>query len=313
MKKIFKNKSNRLRSGWVILFTFLAYEVLSFLVFGIIEIIAVIRVVSSNNGALNAGQLENGMIEFFYNSPGGRLMSQGFDFLCLMFVIFLILKLFYKKRFRDIGLIPIKRGIRDLAYGLVLGIVSMTVIFIILLLTRNITLTGSLSQPRLSTEAFLGIFVFVFVGIKEEVLSRGYFINVLNEMGKPWLSIIISSAIFSALHLLNPNLKLFGVINILLVGILFGIMYFRSGSIWMPIGYHITWNYFQGDVFGFPVSGMAQRGVYTIAAFKDNILTGGNFGPEAGILATIVIIIGILFVWNFVNRKSSSNSSGSLL
>ncbi len=64
----------------------------------------------------------------------------------------------------------------------------------------------------------------------------------------------------------------------------------------MPIGYHIAWNFFQGNVFGFNVSGTTVHGIYNIYALKNNVLTGASFGPEGGILTTIVIVIGLLIV-----------------
>jgi hypothetical protein len=73
-------------------------------------------------------------------------------------------------------------------------------------------------------------------------------------------------------------------------------IYIRSGNIWMCIGYHITWNYFQGYVFGFKVSGTNSQGMLTTVFPKNSILNGGAFGPEGGLFVTIVILLGILFV-----------------
>jgi uncharacterized protein len=110
--------------------------------------------------------------------------------------------------------------------------------------------------------------------------------------------------------LLNPNLRVLGLVNIVLVGILFGYMYLKTNNLWMPIGYHITWNYFQGDIFGFSVSGLNQKGLYNISTFRDNLLTGGNFGPEAGVLATVVIILGMLLILRIPYKRGISGSIG---
>jgi membrane protease YdiL (CAAX protease family) len=100
-----------------------------------------------------------------------------------------------------------------------------------------------------------------------------------------------------------------GLLNIFLVGLLFAYMFYKSGSLWMPVGYHITWNFFQGNIFGFPVSGTEPSGIYTIINTKDNLITGGGFGPEGGILATAVIIICALFVFIYCapERESKRN------
>jgi membrane protease YdiL (CAAX protease family) len=114
----------------------------------------------------------------------------------------------------------------------------------------------------------------------------------------------VSAVIFSLMHIGNPNVSAIGLTNIVLVGILFSYMFIKSGSIWMPIGYHITWNYFQGDVFGFQVSGLKQVGIYKTTILNDNIINGGAFGPEGGIATTVVIIMGLLFVeWYYKNSE----------
>ena len=114
---------------------------------------------------------------------------------------------------------------------------------------------------------------------------------------------IVSSLIFGVAHLLNPNVAVLGIINIFLVGLLFAYMYDKTKSLWMPIGYHITWNYFQGNVFGFPVSGTTPHGLYGIdVSMGNNWLTGGSFGLEGGLLATLMIVLGFV-VTNLYTKK----------
>lgn len=310
MGKIFKNKYNELRSGWKIIIVVLSYQLMQLIILiiggGIISIV----VVNSRNRNFTPEQI-NMEVMSILNSGAGRFVSQIIGLLCLILVLYIILKTIDRKRFRDIGFTFISRDTgTDLIYGLFMGAVSMTVIFIILLITNNIKLDRGLLYPVFSMSTLFGLISFVIVGISEELLSRGYCINALNVMGKPWMSVIISSVIFSLLHLLNPNLRVFGLLNIALVGILFGYMYLKTNNLWMPIGYHITWNYFQGDIFGLPVSGLNQKGVYNISTYTDNLLTGGNFGPEAGILATIIIIMGILLIWGMPSYKNRPDSFG---
>ncbi|HHY80465.1 MAG TPA: CPBP family intramembrane metalloprotease [Thermoanaerobacter sp.] len=145
------------------------------------------------------------------------------------------------------------------------------------------------------------MYAFILVGLEEELMSRGYFINALNQMGKPWLSVLISSIIFSLMHILNPNIVFLGLLNIFLIGVLFSYMYLKTGNLWMPIGYHISWNYFQGYIFGFNVSGNAIRGIYN-AFPKNNFLSGGDFGLEGGIIATLVILITFLILYYYFER-----------
>ena len=91
--------------------------------------------------------------------------------------------------------------------------------------------------------------------------------STMESRGNPkWLIYVISAVVFSLAHGMNPNVGIFGLVNIALVGILFAYMFDATKSLWLPIGYHITWNYFQGNVFGFAVSGTTAHGMYAIYA-----------------------------------------------
>lgn len=101
-------------------------------------------------------------------------------------------------------------------------------------------------------------------------------------------------------------------VNIILIGVLFAYMYLLSGNIWMCIGYHITWNYFQGNIFGFLVSGTSSRGLLTTVIEKDTIINGGAFGPEGGLVVTFIILLGFIFVKSFYKGKSYTFLSDTL-
>ncbi len=72
----------------------------------------------------------------------------------------------------------------------------------------------------------------------------------------------------------------------------------------MCIGYHITWNYFQGDIFGFLVSGNVTDSIYTIRTINSNIINGGSFGPEGGIVVTALLIVTILITYKFIPYRA---------
>lgn len=297
MKIIFKNKNNQIRSGWKIAIVIIMY----LLVNGLITLAAgtVLGIIASvsRGGNISRQELGSYVSQTVSNNPILGMVFQLLDFISLMLVIYLALRIFDRKRFKDIGFAPTAAGFKDLVYGLALGAISMILIFVTLLATGSITLESGPNQIQFTSSAVWGLILFIFVGIKEELLTRGYCISMLNQMGRPWLSIAISSVLFSVLHFFNPNVRLLGLVNIVFVGVLFGYMYVKRCNLWMPIGYHITWNYFQGSVFGLAVSGGARKGIFNISAVKDNLLTGGSFGPEAGILTTFVIALGLIFVW----------------
>ncbi|WMJ80012.1 type II CAAX endopeptidase family protein [Clostridium sp. MB40-C1] len=303
---IFRNKNNEIRSGFKITIFSFIYLILASIFTGAMGGLVGGYISAKYHSSLNYNDISELVQNYMQNSFQGLFISQVLSIVALFITLFIVLKLFEKRNFQDIGLNSIKENGRNLFYGMILGAISIIVIAIVLITTENIKFQNSFINPQFNKNTLLGIFLFILVAINEETLCRGYIFTTLNQMNKPWLSAAMSSAFFAALHLLNPSVNLIGILNIFLVGMLFCFMYIKTKSLWMPIGFHFAWNYFQGNVFGFPVSGISEiSGIYNILYLKENILTGGFFGPEAGIIATIVLIL------NFV-LLSKRNKKGSL-
>lgn len=159
---------------------------------------------------------------------------------------------------------------------------------------------------HITWDLLLGLILFISVGFVEEILVRGCFQHIIYyRHGIAW-AIIIPSLIFSVMHFLNPNISYIAALNIALVGIVFGIMTYKSGNLWMAIGYHITWNYFQGNIFNIEVSGSAYgRGLIKSIRVEDNLLNGGAFGIEGGLICTLLLIITIIYFGFFCKKEKS--------
>ncbi|KKC30495.1 metal-dependent membrane protease [Caldanaerobacter subterraneus subsp. pacificus DSM 12653] len=292
LKKIFVNKNGQMRSGWKITIliagTFVITLLLSFLAFFIIGLIGGYLKYTAQKLYLLLMVGE----ERFY-------LFTTISFLSTVIMITLMLKFIDKKKFKDIGFTSLKYGYKNLIVGFLIGAFSIAIIVLILYILGAVTIERN---SNISAYYLLwGMYAFILVGLEEELMSRGYFINALNQMERPWVSVLISSIIFSLMHILNPNIVFLGLLNIFLIGVLFSYMYLKTGNLWMPIGYHISWNYFQGYIFGFNVSGNAIRGIYN-AFPKNNFLSGGDFGLEGGIIATLVILITFLILYYYFER-----------
>ncbi len=238
-------------------------------------------------------------------------------FLGVLLTTFLIGKWVDRRKFKQFGIVFTPTWWGDLAFGLLLGAFLMTVIFLIGLLTGAVQITGYF-EPYLQDANFLSGFIqalilFIFVGIYEELLSRGYhLINLaeglsgkfLGKRGGLIFAFLISSLVFGVLHLGNPNATLFSTLNISLAGIFLGLGMVMTGSLAIPIGLHITWNLFQGNVFGFPVSGI-QTGATIIATETVGMewLVGGPFGPESGVISLLAMVLGLLLTLLWLKRK----------
>lgn len=298
MKNIFVNKNFQIRSGWKIALTLiiaLAATVLITFFTGIIFVI----IISASKG-FNRESLAN-----LSSNNNLMLISNLEQCFCMIFSVVLFWKLLDKKPIRNMGLINIKKGSRDLIIGLIFGAVSMTFVFVFLLNTSNITLTNPLTNPNFTLSMFTEMILFIFVGINEEMFARGYCMSVLNQTGNKWVVILVSSAIFALMHSGNPHMGWLSYLNLFLVGLLFAYMFVKSKNLWLSIGYHITWNYFEGTVFGFQVSGLNEASMYSVKNIGSNIVTGGQFGPEAGLVVTLVVFLGFIYLWKFYNPSDS--------
>lgn len=229
------------------------------------------------------------------NKAAWRVISPFIQRVAFILAVLIVLKIIDEKRPRDIGLISFRRGYRDFIAGFILGALAMTVIFFVLWGFGSVSLENRLAEPNWSRFLWSGLLLYIAVGFAEELFFRGYCLNTLLQIGNQRMAIIGSSLIFTLAHFGNPNLTVVGLINIFIVGALLAFMFFKTGNLWMPIGFHIAWNYFQGDVFGFPVSGTVPHGIYNIAGMRGAFWSGGAFGPEGGLLAT-ALIVALFFV-----------------
>lgn len=297
LKKLFIMGDGRLRPEWRLIVVLILELLITAMLFRVLWDLTMLSL------KIPPGLAPDGRLEFLMETIAGDellgLASQLIPSIALILAILLALRFIDRKSIEDIGAGFCARDRKELAFGLGLGALSMTVIFAVLLASKSITLENALAHPMLSWNLAIGIVVFIFVGLSEELYSRAYSISALSEIYNRWSAAIVSSVLFSLLHAGNANVSMGGLANVLLVGILFAYMFLRSGSVWMPVGYHITWNYFQGYVFGFPVSGAEVEGAYTVAASRNDFLTGGAFGPEGGLLATTAILAGFYIVWRF--------------
>jgi hypothetical protein len=119
----------------------------------------------------------------------------------------------------------------------------------------------------------------------------------LEEGLNTFWAVLLSSMVFGTLHFLNPNANWFSAVGITLSGIFLAYAYLATRKLWLPIGLHIGWNLFLGPVFGFPVSGLESSGLIKAVVDGPLLFTGGEFGPEAGLLLLPALGAGALLVW----------------
>lgn len=136
---------------------------------------------------------------------------------------------------------------------------------------------------------------FLIQGGAEELMFRGYFATSVGSRAPTPLALIVSSVIFAMFHTGNNGFNLLSWLNTFLIGLVLGAYMIKRGSIWGACAIHAMWNYAQGCVFGFPVSGSSAGYSIVDVAVRSNrsLLTGGAYGPEASISTTIVLLAAL--------------------
>lgn len=132
----------------------------------------------------------------------------------------------------------------------------------------------------------------------EEIVTRGWLMNVLSAKYNGWVGLIVSSTYFGFMHAFNPNISYIAVINLVLSGFLFGLYVLKTNDLWGACGLHCAWNFFMGNIFGFEVSGASASvgTLFDLNLIGNPSLSGGKFGPEGGICETIIIIVAIIVI-----------------
>ena len=145
------------------------------------------------------------------------------------------------------------------------------------------------------------------VGWQEELLFRGYQLQTLASGMNLFWGVAISSVVFGILHLTNPNATWVSALGIFFAGLFLATGYLCTGQLWLSIGLHIGWNFFEGVVFGFPVSGIATYPLLRINVTGPGMWTGGAFGPEAGliVLPALAFGTGLIFLYTKFRRAGS--------
>lgn len=292
MRYIFKNRLGTVRSGWLIAICEGSFYVLTWV--ATLLIIAVLRAVLAGTGDLDPATGAGSPLVDWLNETGLpvilHILSEG-----LMIAVPLAMWRIMKYRYGNLGLKALKGApLRDGLLGLALGFFNCTLIFCVLLLTGNCAVTSA--GLHFSGVWLAWVFALLLVGIAEELMNRGFIMSVLRRTNRPWLIVLVPSLIFGMIHLTNPGVTVLSVVNIVLVGIVFSYMYYKSGHLWMCIGYHITWNIFQSTVYGMPCSGLVLPSLISCEYPAANLLNGGAFGIEGGLLTTLVQLLTLAAV-----------------
>ena len=221
--------------------------------------------------------------------------------------VYLARRWFDKKSFVSLGLRFDKLAVADLVFGLFLSGVMAGAVFLAMwslgyIDNVHIALSG---QAALQALAF-ALLMMAFVGFWEELVFRGYLLQNMAEGLGMNKAILISCVLYGLVHSANPNATLLSSAIIVLFGYLRIYGYLSTGQLWLSIGMHTGWNFFQASVFGFAASGHAEEAtLITHDSQAANWLSGGQFGPEGSVVMIPVVLLTLLAM-RFWSRNRQS-------
>ena len=244
---------------------------------------------------------------FFNNQNLLSLLITLFSFAFISLLIFFRVKVIEKRSLSSIGFNK-NNWLKKYSLGFLIGLVMMSIIVLILLSFGYITVEKNPIQ-LVGISAISSILVILFgwiiQGATEEILTRGWLLNVLSTKYNIGVGLLISSTLFGLMHLTNPNVNYIAVINIILVGLFYGLYVIKTNDLWAVCGMHSAWNFAQGNIFGFEVSGLdiSVGTLIDLNLVENDFITGGVFGPEASIVATFVLLLSIIILL-FINNTN---------
>jgi membrane protease YdiL (CAAX protease family) len=232
--------------------------------------------------------------------------------------IFIARRYLDRRSFTSLGLQANRHAINDVLFGFALTGLMIGLIYLVEWLFGWLEVESYAWQmeniPNMVFSILTILLLFALVSWYEELLSRGYWLQNLGEGLNRSLGVLLSSAIFALAHVLNPNLSWLAFLGLFLSGLFLAYGYLRTNQLWLPLGLHLGWNFFEGTVFGFPVSGQYYYQMIRQSTSGPELITGGAFGPEAGLILLPILLLGTAGIyWYTLNRESTkSENAGNI-
>ncbi|MCY9656965.1 type II CAAX endopeptidase family protein [Paenibacillus chondroitinus] len=217
--------------------------------------------------------------------------------------VFLSYGIFERRKGWTLG-IQSRHFARRLGEGFVAGALLITVSCLSIWLLGGINVQSNSWTESMLAQLVGGFLLFIGVAVNEELFARGYLQGLVKERFGTTAAITISTLVFAFLHAFNPGMwsTPMPLLNLILAGLLFGVSRELSKGLWMPIGMHLSWNFIQGCIFGFQVSGTPMPSIFKVQDQGSALLSGGSFGAEGSLVTTIILAVGILLVMNYYGQ-----------
>ncbi len=320
MGPFFDEGTGRPSAVWRLVVQYCTYRVIVSLA---VNLLVVAWLMVRSGGESPSGGLDISVIS---GSPALPLVGGFAGLVGAILSVWLAGRFLDRRPFKDFGFHLSAGWWLDLLFGMALGALLISAVFLVELGLGWVRITGALETFGTGSPfalAFLfPVAVFLCEGVTEETIFRGYQLRnaaeglggtILGPRGAVLLAWVLSSVFFGALHADNPDATALSTFNIVLAGLMLGFGYVLSGELAIPIGLHVTWNLFQGTVYGLPVSGFGPFGATFLSTKQGgpDLWTGGSFGPEGGLLVPVALLLGCLLIALWVRLRTGGISPHS--
>lgn len=243
-------------------------------------------------------------------APEAWLEPARFGFVLLVTWICVRLR---RQRLDSVGFDLGRRWVREAGIGTLLGLGSALLAVALMAAAGGVQL--ALDPARSVAALAYGLYLFLFVSLFEETLFRGFvFQRLVDGMGAPF-ALVSLALLFSASHWGNPDMDGMAMavasVELFLGALLLGLAWLRTRSLALPVGIHLGWNWAQGHLLGFDVSGFDQAGWFQPRLQEAPAwLTGGDFGLEASACAVVADLVLIALLWRWKRRPADVSLPG---
>jgi membrane protease YdiL (CAAX protease family) len=227
-----------------------------------------------------------------------HLMNISLSLMATLVTLYFCKKFIDRGSFEEMGVTSLRSG-QLFGAGALVGIIVIASGFLILLQMNEIVP----ARNEVSTvDMVKGVLLYLLVALNEELLTRGYVQVNFSRSFNRYAAILLTSCVFAFLHIFNMGITNIGLLNLMLSGILLGVNFLFIRNIWYSVGLHFSWNYVQGFIFGFHVSGNNRPSLLEVNYYHPNLWNGGAFGFEGSLICTI-LSAGAIIAMYFYFRK----------
>lgn len=237
---------------------------------------------------------------WFSTSPFSMMVETGASIIA----VFLWVKFFEKRKFNTIGFYK-NNALKKYLIGFAVGIILLSLSALVIMSTCDINIiSGDLSSKTI-LPFIIVILAWCIQGASEEIILRGFIMPKLSKRFNVLIGVVGSSVIFALLHLGNHGISMIAILNLTLFGIFASLYVLYTDNLWGISAFHSAWNFAQGNVFGFFVSGGDHSWTKALSTSytTNNSINGGAFGPEGGFAVTLILVLSSIIFFVLLNKK----------